>query len=84
MVFLDVADVNGSRRSFDLQIYDAGLTVAAIGDELRHLVRAFGLAEAGLEQLLSGASAAKLGHVAGGRDEGGIPFVTLYYGAQGR
>ena len=42
-----------------------------IGDELGQLVRAFGLAEAGLARLLGEASAAKLGHVAGGRDAGG-------------
>ena len=84
MVFLDVADANSCRRSFDLQIYDADLTVAAIGDELRHLVRAFGLAEAGLEGLSSEGAAAKLGHVAGGRDAGAIPFVTIYYGAKGQ
>jgi hypothetical protein len=75
---LAVSDDGGPRRSVDINLYDAGLTVAAVAGPVAALFAAFGQRADGF---LDRAGTAVLGHVAAGDAAPGEGFATLYFGA---
>jgi hypothetical protein len=76
--FLDVRRRGAARASFDLRLYGGGLTV---GDAQSLITRAAALAGAGQGAPTMDAGRT-LGHISGGRDDAGQPFVTVYFGAE--
>ena len=75
---LEVAEPPSPRRSLDLNLYDAGLTLADAAAELRALHAALGVP--GAEGFLAAHGAEPLGHVAAGTARDGAPFATIYFG----
>ncbi|WP_339948561.1 hypothetical protein [uncultured Albimonas sp.] len=75
---LEVAEPPSPRLSLDLNLYDAGLTLADAAAELLALHRA--LDAPGGQALLDAHGAEPLGHVAAGRSRAGAPFATIYFG----
>ncbi len=81
-VFLMEVEEEGSpRRSFDINLYTAGLPARAAARTLGHLGTAYGLAPGRIEELLSRVGPLQLGHLSGGIARNGRDFATLYFGA---
>jgi tryptophan halogenase len=81
LMLLEVERRGASRRSFDLRLYGGSLTLADARALAGAADRAFALdgrAWAALEP----EAGRELGHLSGGRDDAGAPFLTLYYGAR--
>jgi len=78
--YLDVEEAGSARRSFDVNLYDAELTIAEAGEPLLALGRAYGLDLGPVAQH----GAKILGHVSGGSDRSGDDFTTLYFGVEAR
>jgi hypothetical protein len=81
VMFLDVERRGGPRRSFDLRLYGSGLRVGDIRPMVDIADSVFGLGGGALRRLAE-ADGSPLGHVSGGRGEGGDAFLTLYFGAE--
>lgn len=71
----------GARRSYDVNVSDAHLTVGDVRHELEALGGAVGAAAAAVTAALAARSSERLGHVAGGVHRDGREFVTIYHGA---
>jgi tryptophan halogenase len=78
---LEVREPGTPRRSLDLTLYDAGLTLSDAAEEVTALHAALGPGAPAARDLLAREGAARLGHVAAGLSRGGKPFATLYFGA---
>jgi len=79
LLFVEVSEPGNPRRSFDLNVYPAGLRV---GDALAPIRRAAASLEVPadkLKRLLSMISGKHLGHVSGGLSRGGDEYFTIYY-----
>jgi hypothetical protein len=75
-VLLSVSEPGTPRRSFDLNVYDAGLTIGEVTPDLRQALATLGAATASFPP------ETRLGHVSGGTGRHGEPFLTLYAGAR--
>lgn len=82
--FLHVSEEGSSRRSFDVNVYAAGIAVHEVETVLRNLASAYGLGNRDLNKLLTRLGPATLGNVSGGLDRKGRDFATLYFGVGGR
>ena len=78
---LEVEEPGNPRRSFDINLADAKKTLNELADLLGPV---FDDAAAGamLDALLSREGSAQMGHFAAGTARSGVPFVTLYFGAE--
>lgn len=72
---------DGGRRSYDINVSDASLTVGDVRRELEALGCAAGADAAEVAAALSARAGDRLGHVAGGVHRGGQGFITIYHGA---
>lgn len=79
--FLEVEDEGTPRRSFDLNFYDSGFSIADVMPVFPQLAQHFGLNLEQARQLQSMPKRAALGHLAAGLARDGREFLTLYYGA---
>lgn len=77
---LEVVEEEG-RRSYDVNVSDAHLTVGDVRHELEALGGAVGADAAAVTAALAARSNERLGHVAGGVHRDGREFVTIYHGA---
>ncbi len=80
----DVAEVGGTRDSFDLNLYRLARSLDQARAPLAGLAAAFGLPEAATAPILAAYGPTRLGHIAGGFASDGGAFATVYYGIQGR
>jgi tryptophan halogenase len=80
--FLEVVEDDGARRSFDLNVYDAGLTLRDAQAPLARLRQHFGIRPGQFQALYDQVSAKRLGHIAGGVHRDGGAFATVYYGVE--
>lgn len=80
--YLEVVEDGNPRRSFDLNLYPAGLTVGDVFPQLSRIALNFAI-DAGLsESLLEEVRPHAVGHLAGGIHRAGEDFFTVYHGAQ--
>lgn len=82
--YLEVEEEGSIRRSFDVNVYASGLQVGDIGQPVRSLGAAYGIAPAVTDDLLRRLGPASLGHISGGLGRNGRDFATLYFGMMGR
>lgn len=82
--FLEVSEGGSARRSFDVNVYAAGLQVLDMERPLRWLAEAYGITRHGIDDLLGRLGPASLGHLSGGVGRNGKDFATLYFGVVGR
>jgi tryptophan halogenase len=80
--FLEVGEDDGSRRSFDLNVYDAGLSLRDAQAPLARLRQHFAIRPGQFQALFDQVSAKRLGHIAGGVHRDGGAFATVYYGVE--
>lgn len=82
--FIEVREDGNDRLSFDLNVYDAGLTLKDVQPQLAQLRRHFGLRPGQFQALYDQVHARPFGHFAGGVHRDGRAFVTIYYGVRSR
>jgi tryptophan halogenase len=82
--FLQVSEEGSPRLSFDLNLYDAGLTVRDAQGPLARLREHFAVRPGQYQALYDQVRALPLGHLAGGVHRDGAAFATVYYGVQRR
>ena len=82
--FLEVGEDGSPRRSFDVNLYDAGLAVRDAQGPLARLREHFGVRPGQYQALYDQVRARPLGHFAAGAHRDGAPFATVYYGVERR
>lgn len=81
--YLEVEEAENSRRSFDLNVYNARLQVRDIYSHLQRMRAHFGIRPGQFQALYDQIKGLALGHLAGGIHRNGKDFFNLYYGAVG-
>lgn len=80
--YLEVVEEGNPRRSFDVNLYPAGLTVGDVSAQLSRVAEGFAI-PGGLAGPLFGALRDRVvGHLAGGIHRGGEEFFTVYHGVE--
>jgi hypothetical protein len=80
--YMEVSEEGNVRRSFDLNIYSAGLTLGDILPALSRIAAYFAIPDAQLGSLLEPIQPLSLGHLAGGIHRTGEDFFNVYYGVE--
>jgi hypothetical protein len=78
-LYVEVSEKGNPRKSFDVKLYKANLSVADIQGFLSDLAGYFCIPAETFSSLLQQISSRPLGHLSGGRDKDGRDFVTAYY-----
>ena len=78
--YLEVTEPGQPRLSFDLNAYDAGLTLRDLQPVLFALRDHFGIAPGRFQALYDQVKGKRFGHLAGGIHRDGRPFFNVYYG----
>ncbi len=79
LMLLAVREPENGRLSYDLNLYEAGLTVGSLAAPLAAAAAAFGVETAAADHFAT-VGRERLGHVAGGLGRDGRPFLTVYHG----
>jgi tryptophan halogenase len=80
MQYLEVEEAENGRRSFDLNLYSAGLQVKDVQHLLQRMRAHFGVRPGQFQALYDQIKGKVLGHLAGGVHRDGRDFFNLYYG----
>lgn len=83
LMLLEVREEGTVRRSFDLNLYPADLTVRAIAPVIEQLRVSFALPAAQVAAVFDPVLDLELGHVSGGSAQNSEPFFTIYFGVEG-
>ena len=78
-IYAEVEEEGTPRRSFDINLYKSGLTLADLRGHLARLQQHFSIPEHQWTPLIARTSTRLLGHVSGGLDRANCDFLTLYY-----
>ena len=78
--YLEVTEAGQPRLSFDLNAYDAGLTLRDLQPVLFALRDQFAIAPGRFQALYDQVKGKRFGHLAGGIHRDGRPFFNVYYG----
>lgn len=79
LIYLEVSEEGTPRRSYDINLYKANLTLAAIEPILLEAASQYGLPPGPFEALFSAIRPRLLGHLSGGMARDGSDFLTIYY-----
>lgn len=82
MIYLEVGEEGTPRRSYDINLYKANLTLAGIEQELRQTASRYELPRQEFDALYSQVRDRPLGHLSGGLARDGGDFLTVYYETQ--
>ena len=82
LIYLEVGEEGTPRRSYDINLYKADLTLAGIEQELREAAARYRLPREAFEALFSRVRERPLGHLSGGLARDGGDFLTVYYETQ--
>jgi hypothetical protein len=80
LMYLDVTEPPNPRHSVDLNVYDAGLTIAGVRDVLAALFARFAIPEHYFAPVILHNAAKVITHLSVGAHRNGEPFATFYYG----
>jgi tryptophan halogenase len=81
--YLEVEEPETSRRSFDLNLYNAQMHVRDIQSLLQRLREQYSIRPGQFQALYDQIKGMALGHLAGGVHRNGQDFFNVYYGATG-
>lgn len=79
-LYMEVAEQDNSRRSFDVNMYGARMKLHELGRILQKMFERFGVGMDSLESLMKAHGDLAFGHLSGGTDRRGRSFFTVYYG----
>jgi len=82
VIYLEVSDGDGPRRSFDINVYDAGIRMKHIGKPVRMIFQYFSIPESVYGNIYNPRNEYLLGHISGGVDRDGKAFITIYGGLE--
>ena len=82
VIYLEVSDGNGPRRSFDINVYDAGLRMKHISQAIIKIFRRFSIPDSIYENIYNPNNDYSFGHISGGVDKDGKAFISLYGGLE--
>jgi hypothetical protein len=82
IIYEEVTEENNPRKSFDINLYGANLTIRDIYPFLMDIGRHYSLPAEQFSQLCAGISDKAFGHLSGGVDREGKDFLTIYYGVE--
>lgn len=82
-IYLEVAEENNPRVSFDINLYRANLTLEELYPLLRDACRSWKIPPESFHRLYDPMKDRYFGHVSGGLDREGREFLTFYYGVKG-
>jgi hypothetical protein len=82
-VYVEAEEQGNPRRSFDLNLYKAGLRVADLRLPLSRLCERYSIPGAQFESLLDECGTRPFGHLSGGSGRGREDFLTVYYEIEG-
>ena len=78
-IYLEVENENSGRRSFDVNLYKADLDFNRTNDPISQILKEFELAPDSLERLDEQNTLGPLGHISGGNNYKGEPFLSIYF-----
>lgn len=78
--YLDVTEENSPRRSFDINLYKAGLQLKQLYPFLARTVRHYSIPAEAFHALYNPIRTKAFGHLSGGISRTGKDFLTVYYG----
>ena len=81
-MMMDVEERGNPRRSFDLNVYDAGLRLGQIADLIEATTTDFAVPRSRSLAVFDPAKKLAMGHLSGGIARNGEEFVTIYYGIE--
>jgi|GEM_PF-3103225 len=81
--YMEAREPGNPRVSFDIKFYSTSLNLSGILPALRTLSDQLGLG-ASAQDLLTANAESRLGHLAGGLDRSGTPFLMVYHGVKRR
>ena len=84
LLYLEVVEPGQPRRSFDLNLYDAELTVRDLQAVLFAMRDHFAVRPGQFQALYDQIKTRRMGHVAGGIHRNGQPFFNVYFGGTRR
>lgn len=84
LFFLDVEEKGNPRKSFDLRLYDAGLTVGQTNSLIESAAKLVKAPMQALKTLLEEDFDQQLGHMSAGIGRDGYEFVSFYFGVESR
>ncbi|WP_294539723.1 hypothetical protein [uncultured Rhodoblastus sp.] len=82
ILMMEVEEEGNPRHSWDLNVYDADLTVAAAADLIEEAADDFSVPQARIKEFLGGCGNLALGHLSAGVGRNGDEFVTFYFGIE--
>jgi hypothetical protein len=82
MYLLEVSEPGNPRKSFDLNVYPAGIPLQALDSFFSRVCRHYEIDPAEFQAFLSPVKDTILDHITGGIDRHGGDFLTFYYGAR--
>lgn len=83
ILYLEVSEENNPRRSFDINLYRAGLQMEELYPYLQKIWRHYSISPAQYRSMYELAKSKTFGHVSAGIDRTGKDFLTVYYGVAG-
>lgn len=78
---VEVSDSDSARISFDVNLYDTGLRLRELSPVIEELATAFAV-EDDYQRVIRSTSDHIAGHLSGGLDRSGKPFLTIYHTSQ--
>ncbi|HSH42839.1 MAG TPA: hypothetical protein VK973_12015 [Arenicellales bacterium] len=78
-LYLDVSERGNPRRSFDLNLYPAGLHVGRFAEQIRNAAVSLDAPLRDLDRLLAMVSDRPFGHISGGLSRDGEEYFTFYH-----
>lgn len=79
LLFVEVQEENSARLSFDINLYETGMTVRELQAMLCQLRTHFAIDENEFEDLMKRTADDLAGHLSGGTDRNGNAFLTTYH-----
>ena len=79
LIYLEASEENNPRKSFDINLYEAGINLRKIYPFLKQLCRYYSVRIEELDNLYSLVNSLVLGHLSAGIDRDGKDFLTVYY-----
>ena len=82
ILYLEVMEDNNPRRSFDINLYKAGLKLKDLNSPLVKMCKHYRIPAEKYDILCNRISEEAFGHMSGGIDREGKDFLTIYYGVE--
>lgn len=82
ILYLEVTEDGNPRRSFDINVYRAGLQVGELYPLLAKLGEHYAVSHGEFHHLYDQIRTKRFGHISGGMGREGTDFCTIYYGVE--